>query len=132
MATIPEEDEETDPSDQDTLVFDFKEFDEDLFDTTVDTTSDDSAIMMGKPIKAAFISDLVQIPTDKIGCSHVTHHLQAFLEQYPTKSKEQAFEHVYQILQVLEKYLTDNPMQYQHCMSPDNEHITCLHHNTWH
>ena len=74
LATIPEEDEEIDPADQDTLVIDLGESDEDHFDTTIDTTSDDSAITMGKPVTAAFISDLVQIPTDKVSCLHVTHH----------------------------------------------------------
>ena len=53
LATIPEEEEEEeqqpDPADQDTLVFDSKEWEEELFNTAVDTTSDDSAITMGKP-----------------------------------------------------------------------------------
>ena len=63
---IPEEEEEEhpDPADQDTLVFNSKESDEELFNTTVDTTSDDSAITMGKPVTTAFISNLVQIPTE--------------------------------------------------------------------
>ena len=126
MATIPKEDEDIDPVDQDTIVFDPQELDEDLFNTAVDTTSDDSAITMDKPVKVAFISDLVQIPTEKVGCSHVTHQLQEFLEQYPPESTKQAFEHMYQILHVLEKFLIDNPMQYQCCMSPDNEYITLL------
>ena len=45
---IPEEEEEDqeveeqpDPADQSTLVFDSKESEEELFNTTVDTTSDD-------------------------------------------------------------------------------------------
>ena len=104
LATIPEEEEENiDPAEQDTLVFDSKESDEEQFNTAVDTTSDDSAITMGKPVTATFISDLVQIPTEQVGCLQVTHQLQEFLDQYPPKSTEKAFEHIYQILQVLDK-----------------------------
>ena len=58
LATILEE-EEVDPAEQDTLVFNSKESDEELFNTAIDTTSDDSAITMGKPVTAAFISNLV-------------------------------------------------------------------------
>ena len=93
-----EEEEEIDPAEQDTLVFNSKESDEEPFDTTVDTTSDDSAITMGKPVTAAFISNLVQIPTEQVGCLQVTSQLQEFLDQYPPKSTEKAFEHIYQIL----------------------------------
>ena len=63
LATIPEE-EEVDPAEQDTLAFNSKESNEEPFNTTVDTISDDSAITMGKPVTAAFISNLVQIPTE--------------------------------------------------------------------
>ena len=70
LATIPEEEEKEekiDPAGQDTSVFDSEESDEEPFNTTFDTTSDDSAITMGKPVTAAFISDLVQIPTEQVG-----------------------------------------------------------------
>ena len=30
------------------------------------------------------------------------------------------------MLQVLDKYLANNPKQHQHCMSPDNEYITLI------
>ena len=103
LATIPEE-EEVDPAEQDTLVFDSEESDKEPFDTTIDTTSSDSATTMGKPVTAAFISDLVQIPKEQVGCLQVTHQLQDFLDQYLPKSTEKAFEHIYQILQVLDKY----------------------------
>ena len=127
LATIPEEEEEVvDPAEQDTLVFDSEEADKESFNTAIDTTSDDSAITMGKPVTAAFISDLVQIPTEQVGCLQVTSQLQEFLDQYPPKSTEKAFEHIYQILQVLDKYLVDNPKQHQHCMSPDSEYITLI------
>ena len=107
-------------------MFDSKESEEELFNTAVDTTSDDSAITMGKPVITAFISDLIQIPTEQVGCLQVTSQLQEFLDQYWPKSAEKAFEHVYQILQVLDKYLIDNPKQHQHCMSPDSEYITLI------
>ena len=131
---IPEEEEEEekvekveeqpDPADQSTLVFNSKESEEDPFNTAVDTTSDDSAIMMDKPVATAFISDQVQIPTEKVGCLQVTSQLQVFLDQYPPKSTEKAFEHIYQIL--LDKYLVDNLKQHQHCMSPDSKYITLI------
>ena len=127
MATIPDDEEEDiDPAEQDTLVFDSEESDEKWFNTTIDTTSNDSAITMGKPVSAAFISDLVQIPTEQVGCLQVTSQLQEFLDQYPPKLTEKAFGHIYQILQVLDKYLVNNPKQHQHCMSPDSEYITLI------
>ena len=52
--------------------------------------------------------------------------LQEFLDQYLPKSTEKAFEHIYQILEVLDKYLVDNLKQHQHCMSPDSEYITLI------
>ena len=127
LATIPEEEEEDiDPAEQDTLVFDSEESDEEWFDTTIDTTSNDSTITMGKPVTAAFISNLIQIPTEQVGCLQVTRQLQEFLDQYPPKSTEKAFEHIYQILQVLDKYLVDNQKQHKHCISPDSEYITLI------
>ena len=51
---------------------------------------------------------------------------QVFLDQYPPKSTEKAFQHIYQILQVLDKYLVNNPKQHQHCMSPDSKYITLI------
>ena len=77
LATILEEEEEDiDPAEQDTLMFNSEESDEEWFDTAIDTTSDDSAITMGKPVTAAFISDLVQIPTEQVDCLQVTLQLQ--------------------------------------------------------
>ena len=90
MPTIPEDDQEVDPADQDTLVFDSEsdQSDNNLFDTAVDTTSDDSAIPMGKLVKA------VHIPTEQVGCLQVTKNLQQFLDEYPPKSREKAFENI--------------------------------------
>ena len=124
---IPEEEEEEQqqphPADQNTLVFNSEESKEEPFNTTIDTTS---AITMGKPVTTAFISHLIQIPTEQVGCLQVTSQPQEFLDQYPPKSTEKAFEHIYKILQVLDKYLIDNPKQHQHCMSPDSEYITLI------
>ena len=133
LTTIPEEEDEEqeveeqlDPADQSILVFDLKELEEEMFNTAMDPTSNDPAITMGKPVTTAFISDQVQILIEKVGCLQVTNQLQEFLDQYPPKSKEKVFEHIYHILQVLVKYLTDNPKQHQHCMSPDSEYITLI------
>ena len=66
LTTIPEDKEEEqevedqlDPADQSTLVFDSEESEEEMFNTTVDPSSDDPAITMGKPVTTAFISDQV-------------------------------------------------------------------------
>ena len=78
LDTILEEEEQEieeqpDPADQDTLVFESKESEEEPFNTAIDTTSDDSTITMGKPVTTAFISDQVQIPTtEKVSCLQVT------------------------------------------------------------
>ena len=74
----------------------------------------------------AFISNHIQIPTEQVGCLQVTSQLQEFLDQYPPKSTEKAFEHIYQILQVLDKYLVKIQKQHQHCMSPDSKCITLI------
>ena len=88
LATIPEEEEQKveqqlDPADQETLVFDSEESEAEPFNTTINTTSDDSAITMGKPVTTAFISDQVQIPTEKVGCLQVTSQLQVFFRSIP-------------------------------------------------
>ena len=132
LDTIPEEEEEPqmneqpDPADQDILVFTSEESEEEPFNTAIDNTSDDSTIIMGKPVTTAFISDQVCILTEKVGCLQVTSQLQEFLNHFPPKSVEKAFEQIYQILQVLDKYLMDNLQQHQYCMSPDSEYITLI------
>ena len=133
LDTIPEEEEpqmnkQPDPANQDTIVFTPDESEEEPFNTANDDTSDDPTIVMGKPVMTAFISDEVHIPTEKVGCLQVTSQLQEFLNHFPPESIEKAFEQIYQILQVLDKYLTDNPQQHQHCMSPDSEYISLISH----
>ena len=65
-------------------------------------------------------------PNRKGRCLQVTNQLHEFLNHFPPESIEKAFEHIYQILQVLDKYLTDNPQQHQHCVSPDSEYISLI------
>ena len=131
LETIPEEEEpqteeKQDISDQDTVVFTPDESEEEPFNTAIDDTSDDPTIVMGKPVTTAFVSDDVHIPTEKVGCLQVTSQLQEFLNHFPPESIEKAFEQIYQILQVLDAYLIDNPQQHQYCMSPDSEYISLI------
>ena len=126
LSTIPEqEEEEEDLSHQDTLTFNDKQDQthNEHFDTAMDTTSEDFHITMGKPTPMPFVMDLVHVPTEKVGCSQLTHKLQKFLEDYPPRTQEHAFETIYHILEHLEKYLSDNPQQHMHCMSPDSEYV---------
>ena len=129
--TIPKEEEpqlreQPDPADQDTVVFTPKESKEEPFNTAIENNSDDSTMIMGKPVTTAFFSDEVCIPTEKVGCLQVTSQLQEFLNYFPPESIEKAFEQIYQILQVLDTYLIDNPQQHQHCMSPDSKYISLI------
>ena len=81
---------------------------------------------MGKPLTTAFVSVNVCIPTEKVDCLQVTNQLRKFLIHFPLESKEKAFEQIYEILQVLNAYLIDNPQQHIHCMSPDNEYVLLI------
>ena len=131
LETIPEEEEpqmeeKQDIADQDTVVFITNESEAEPFNTAIDDTSDDPTIVMGKPVTTAFISDDICILTEKVGCLQVTSHLQEFLNHFPPESIEKAFEQIYQILQVLDAYLIDNPQQHQYCMSPDSEFISLI------
>ena len=81
---------------------------------------------MGKLVTTTFISDDVHIPTEKVGCLQVTSQLQEFLYYFPPESKEKAFEQIYEILQVLDAYLIDNPPQHLSCMSPDSEYVSLI------
>ena len=107
-------------------MFTTDESEEESFNTAIDDTSDDPTIVMGKPVMTTFISDDVHIPTEMVGCLQVTSQLQEFLNHFPPESIEKAFEQIYQILQVLDTYLIDNPQQHQYCMSPDSKYISLI------
>ena len=138
METIPEEEEDKDPQmaekqdldDLDTIAYTPEESKEESFNMAIDNTSEDPTIVMGKPVTTAFISDDVHIPTEKVGCLQVTSQLQEFLNHFAPKSKEKAFEQIYQILQVLDAYLIDNPQKHLYCMSPDSEYISLIMYTT--
>ena len=66
------------------------------------------------------------MPTEKVGCTLVTSHLQQFLEDYPPSSDKQAFLDIYHMLSLLDKYLYDNSKQHTHCITSDNEYVTLL------
>ena len=135
LETIPEEEEpqteeDQDIVDQDTVVFTPDESKEEPLHMAIDDTSDDPIIVMGKPVTTTFVSDDVRIPTEKVDCLQVTSQLQEFLNHFPPESKEKAFEQIYQILQVLDAYLIDNPQQHQYCMSPDSQYISLITYTT--
>ena len=136
LETIPEEDEEEDEDPQmaakqdvddlDTIAYNPEESEEELFNMAIHDTSEDSTIVMGKPVTTTFVSDDVHIPTEKVGCLQVISQLQEFLNHFPPESKEKAFEQIYQILQVLDAYLIDNPQQHLSFMSPDSEYVSLI------
>ena len=96
------------------------------FNTAIDDTSEDPMIVKGKPLTTTFVSANVHIPTEKVGCLQLTNQLREFLNHFPPESREKAFEQIYEILQVLDAYLRDNPQQHIHCMSPDNEYVSLI------
>ena len=134
LETIPEEEEDEDPQmaekqaadNLDMVAYTSDESKDEPFNTAIDDASEDPTIVMGKPVTTAFVSDDVRIPTEKVGCLQVTSQLQDFLNHFPPESKEKAFEQIYQILQVLDAYLIDNPQQHRYCMSPDSEYILLI------
>ena len=137
LETIPEEEEEDpqmaekqDVDDPDMVVYTPDESKEEPFNMAIDNTSEDTTIVMGKLVTTAFISDDICIPTEKVGCLQVTSQLQEFLNHFPPESKEKAFEQIYQILQMLDAYLIDNPQQHRHCMSPDSKYISLIMYTT--
>ena len=133
LETIPEESDEDllitmqgDGDDADTIPYIQGDLEEEQFNTAIDDTSNDPMIVMGKPLTTAFVSVNVHIPTEKVGCLQVTNQLREFLIHFPPESKEKAFEQIYEILQVLNAYLIDNPQQHIHCISPDNEYVSLI------
>ena len=129
LETIPEEEEDEDPQmaekqdveNLDMIAYTPEESEEEPFNTTIDDTSEDPTIVMGKPVTTAFVSDDICVPTKKVGCQ-----LQEFLSHFPPESKEKAFKQIYQILQVLDAYLINNLQQHPYCMSPDSEYILLI------
>ena len=130
LETIPEESDKDllvmVQDDGDTIPYIQGDSEDEKFNTAIDDTSDDLMIVMGKPLTTTFVSANVRIPTEQVGCLQVTNHLREFLSHFPPESKEKAFEQIYKILQVLNAYLTDNPQQHIHCMSPDNEYMSLI------
>ena len=110
----------------DTILYAPGDFEDEQFNTAIDDTSEDPMIVMGKPLTTAFVSANVHIPTEKVGYLQVTNQLKEFLNHFPPESKEKAFEQIYEILQVLDAYLRDNPQQHIHCMSPDSENVSLI------
>ena len=133
LEMIPEESDKDlpvtmqgDSDDGDTIPYVQGDSEEEQFNTAIDDTSNDPVIIMGKPLTTTFVSVNVCIPTEKVGCLQVTNQLREFLIHFPPESKEKAFKHIYEILQVLNTYLIDNPQQHIHCMSPDNEYVSLI------
>ena len=133
LETIPEESDEDFPvttqghsDDGDTIPYIQGDSRDEQFNTAIDDTSDDSMIVMGKPLTTAFVSVNVHVPTEQVGCLQVTNCLREFLSHFPPESKEKAFKQIYEILQVLNAYLIDNPQQHIHCISPDNEYMSLI------
>ena len=115
-----------DDDEVDTIPYAPGDSEDEQFNMAINDTSEDLMIVMGKPLTIAFVSANVCIPTEKVGCLQVTNQLKGFLNHVPPESKEKAFEQIYEILQVLDAYLRDNPQQHIHCMSPDSEYISLI------
>ena len=137
METIPEENDKEPPmtaqddvNEVDTIPYGPEESDDEQFNTAIDDTSEDPTIVMGKPVTTAFVSADVHVPTEKVGCLQVTNQLKEFLNHFPPESREKAFEQIYEILQVLDAYLIDNPQQHIYCMSPDSEYVLLIMYTT--
>ena len=133
LETIPEESDKDlpvtaqgDGDEVDTILYAPGDSEDEQFNTAIDDTSEDPMIVMGKPLTTAFVSANVHIPTEKVGCLQVTNQLREFLNHFPPESREKAFEQIYEILQVLDVYLRDNPQQHIHCMSPDSEYVSLI------
>ena len=133
LEMIPEESNEDFPvmvqgdgDDGDTIPYIQGDSEDEQFNTAIDDTSGDLMIVMGKLLTTAFVSVNVRIPTEQVGCLQVTNHLREFLSHFPPESEEKAFKQIYEILQVLNAYLIDNPQQHIHCMSPDNEYMSLI------
>ena len=119
LETILEEENEDpqmaakqDVNDLDTIVYNPEESEEEPFNMAIDDTSEDPTIVMGKLVTTVGMHTSSEMNVEKVGCLQVTSKLQEFLNYFPPESKEKAFEQIYQILQVLDAYLIDNPQQH--------------------
>ena len=133
LEMIPEESDEDlpvtaqgDNDEVDTIPYTPGDSEDEQFNTAINDTSKDPMIVMGKPLTTAFVSANVRVLTKKVGCLQVTNQLKEFLNYFPPESREKAFEQIYEILQVLDAYLRDNPQQHIHCMSPDSEYASLI------
>ena len=133
LEMIPEESDEDLPAtvkgdgdEVDTITYIPGDSEDEQFNTTIDDTFNNPMIVMDKPLTTAFVSSNVCVPTEKVGCLQVTNQLREFLNHFPPESKEKAIKQIYEILQVLNAYLIDNPQQHIHCMSPDNEYVSLI------
>ena len=115
-----------DSDEVDTIPYTLGDSEDEQFNTAIHDISEDPMIVMGKPLTTAFVSANVCVPTEKVGCLQVTNQLKEFLNHFLPESREKAFEQIYEILQVLDAYLRDNPQQHIHCMSPDSEYISLI------
>ena len=133
LETIPEESDEDlpvtvqgDGNEIDIILYAPGDSEDEQFNTAIDDTSEGPMIIMGKPLTTAFVSTNLCVPTEKVGCLQVTNQLREFLKHFPPESRERAFEQIYEILQLLDAYLRDNPQQHIHCMSPDSEYVSLI------
>ena len=133
LGMIPEESDEDLPvtvqgegDEVNTIPYAPGDSEDDQFNMAINDTSEDQMIVMGKPLTTTYVSANVHVPTEKVGCLQVTNQLREFLNHFPPESREKALEQIYEILQVLDAYLRDNPQQYIHCMSPDNEYVSLI------
>ena len=115
-----------DDDEVDTIPYAPGDSEDEQFKMAIDDATEDPMIVMGKPLTTAFVSANVHIPTEKVGCLQVTNQLKEFLNHFPPESKEKAFKQIYEILQLLDAYLRDNPQQHIHCMSPDSEYVSLI------
>ena len=115
-----------DVNEVDTIPYAPEESDDKQFNMAINDTSEDLTIVMGNPVTTAFVSADVRIPTEKVGCSQVTNQFKQFLNHFPPESREKAFEKIYEILQVLDAYLINNPQQHIYCMSPDSKYVSLI------
>ena len=133
LETIPEESDKDltvtvqgDGDEVDTIPYIPGDSEDEQFNMAIDDTSKDPMIVMGKPLTTAFVSANIHVSNEKVGYLQVTNQLREFLNHFPPESREKAFEQIYEILQVLDAYLIDNPQQHIHCMSPDNEYVSLI------